>query len=192
MLVKNKIIFLLLVTLFVFGFKNEARAVDPTTDPTQAGLTAASDQLIKAANIAADVNSCTCGTGKTLSCVQYTLAELTKSCPSNCVKKIAEACPAVVSPSLSSLQQTASKVLNKAPFAGGLAGAQQLIAKIINFLIFPIGMFAMVFYVYAGFLWMSANSESIEKSKTILTWTTLGIIVTLSAYLLIKFVFSLL
>ena len=140
--------------------------------------------------VVVDVNACICVTDKVQSCTQVTQAELATKCLAPCTHK-AGACSVSVSQDLQDLQKTAAGVLNKTPFtAGGVVGAQQLIAKIINFLIFPIGMFAMVFYIYSGFLWMNGSSEDIEKAKNILTWTTLGIIVTLSAYLFIHVVFS--
>lgn len=91
---------------------------------------------------------------------------------------------------LDSLKVEAKQKLNPVGFLTGKAGMLQLMGQAINFLIFPIGAFAMIMYIWAGFLWMSGNADNITKAKSILVWTTLGIIFSLSSYLLVNFVFS--
>ncbi len=85
-----------------------------------------------------------------------------------------------------------AKDLNPAGFLTGKAGIIQLIGKAISFLLYPIGAFTMALYVWAGFLWMtsSGKSESVEKSKTIIIWTTFGLIATLASFMIVKFVFT--
>lgn len=90
------------------------------------------------------------------------------------------------------LKVQAGQTLNKANFYTGKKGVIQIIGKITNFLIFPIGAIMMALYIWAGFLWMTAqgDSENITKAKSILVWTTLGIVATLSSYLIVQFVFK--
>lgn len=88
------------------------------------------------------------------------------------------------------LKSEARKILNPVGFATGKKGVLSLMGRFINFLMFPIGAFAMLMYVYAGFLWMSSSPDNISKAKSILVWTTLGVIASLSSYIIVKFVFS--
>ena len=54
------------------------------------------------------------------------------------------------------------------------------------------GAIAMVMYIWAGFLWMTAsgNAEKTTKAKGIIVWTSLGVIAMLASYMLVTFVFS--
>jgi hypothetical protein len=47
-------------------------------------------------------------------------------------------------------------------------------------------------FVYGGLMWMTAagNSEKTGKALKIITWSSLGIVVIFSAYVLVQFVFS--
>ncbi len=91
---------------------------------------------------------------------------------------------------LDSLKNEAKQKLNPVGFITGQKGILELMGRFIAFLMFPIGALAMLMYIWAGFLWMSANADNISKAKSILVWTTLGVIFSLSSYLLVKFVFS--
>lgn len=91
---------------------------------------------------------------------------------------------------LDSLKVEAKQKLNPVGFFTGQKGVIQLMGRLINFLMFPIGGFAMLMYIWAGFLWMSGASDNITKAKSILTWTTLGILFSLSSYMLVQYLFS--
>jgi hypothetical protein len=93
---------------------------------------------------------------------------------------------------LEDLKKEAKDGLNKAGFYTGKKGVIQIIGKVTNFLIFPIGAIMMALYIWAGFLWMTAqgNSENISTAKSILVWTTLGVVATLASYLIVQFVFK--
>lgn len=134
--------------------------------------------------------SCTCGSGDKESCVPYyTFAELKAFCPATCVPASGE-CKSATLESLKKLQKDAL-ILNPGGFALGTAGIREIVGKMIIFLVWPIGMFSMALYIWAGFLWMtSQGGENITKAKSIITWTTLGVAATLSSYLLVQFVFS--
>lgn len=88
------------------------------------------------------------------------------------------------------LQFNAKKILNPVGFATGKEGVILLLSRAISFLMFPIGAIAMIMYIYAGFLWMSGSPDSITKAKSILGWTSFGIMMALASYILVKFVFS--
>lgn len=100
-----------------------------------------------------------------------------------------------VSESLGELQQRAAGLNQLEGISQPTAQAtlQVWIGRFIGFFFISfVGMFALVFYVYAGVLWLTAagNAERIERAKKILLWTTLGIMATLASYLVISQVFT--
>jgi len=94
--------------------------------------------------------------------------------------------------SIGDLKKEAAEALNQMKFKTGTAGINDLIGRAISFLTMAIGSLLLLFYVYAGILWMTAmgNSERTGKAKQIVVWSTLGVIVVLASYAIIKFVFS--
>jgi hypothetical protein len=69
-------------------------------------------------------------------------------------------------------------------------GPQDIFSAAINLLMAFIGSLALILYIYAGLLWMSAggNSDKVSRAKTILVWTTLGVIVMGGSYMLVRVV----
>ena len=65
-----------------------------------------------------------------------------------------------------------------------------LINRAIRGLMAFIGSIALVLYIYAGFLWMTAsgNAEQVNKAKTTMVWTTLGAAIMLASYMLASFI----
>lgn len=74
------------------------------------------------------------------------------------------------------------------------SSAEQVIAQLIKLLVSFIGSIALALYIGAGIIWMTSagNAERIEKSKSIFVWTTLGVIIMLASYFLVKFLFNIL
>ena len=79
-------------------------------------------------------------------------------------------------------------ILNKLNFKT----PQEIIGQAIRILLSFIGSIGLIFYIYAGILWMTAagNSEQVTKAKQVLVWTTLGIAMMLLSYIVIKLVFG--
>jgi len=90
--------------------------------------------------------------------------------------------------SLEKLQADAAAKLNPLKFTD----LPSLIGRLLKFIPMYMGMIAMIMYIWAGFLWMSAqgNSEKTTKAKTIIVWTSLGVVAMLASYMLISFVFK--
>lgn len=67
-----------------------------------------------------------------------------------------------------------------------------VIGSAIRLLLSFIGSIALVLYIYAGVLWMLAagNEERIAKSKKILIWTTLGVVMMLASWVIVQYVFQ--
>lgn len=82
-----------------------------------------------------------------------------------------------------------AKKLNKMTF---ISSPAQLIGLGIKLFVGVIGMLALVFYIYAGFVYMTAagNAERYETAKRIFVWVTLAVVVTLASYLIIDNIFT--
>jgi hypothetical protein len=65
-----------------------------------------------------------------------------------------------------------------------------IIGQVVRALLSVVGVIALVMFVYGGFLWMTSagNSEKVETAKQTLTWSAIGILVTLGAASLVNFV----
>ena len=65
-------------------------------------------------------------------------------------------------------------------------------ALIINLLLGLLGVLCLCLAVYAGFLWMTArgNEQEIKKAKDILAGTAVGMLVVLSSYGVMSYVFN--
>lgn len=81
--------------------------------------------------------------------------------------------------------------LNKLKLTG-TGGVQTLIGRIIKAVMGVIGSIALIMFVFGGLMWMTAagNAEKTGKALKIITWSSLGIMVIFSAYILVQFVFS--
>lgn len=93
---------------------------------------------------------------------------------------------------VATLQREAADSLNPMGFGIGTAGVNEFIGRIINGLTFIMGSLLLLFYVYAGILWMTAagNTERTGKAKKIVVWSTMGVVVMLASYMIIKIVFG--
>jgi hypothetical protein len=73
----------------------------------------------------------------------------------------------------------------------GTTDIRLLIARVISAVLSIIGVIALLMFVYGGFLWMisGGNESQVEKGKEVLKWTTLGIILIVSAYVIVNAIF---
>ena len=65
-----------------------------------------------------------------------------------------------------------------------------VIGRVVRALLLIVGSIALIMFIYGGLTWMTAsgNDAKIAKARTILIWSTLGLIVIFAAYLLVKYV----
>jgi len=137
------------------------------------------------------VNTCACDNGSCMSA-----DPVSGKCPANC--KIADCTAAAKAGdaqkpegvNMTALQQDAKTSLNRLP--SNITNIPQLVGMVISFLVGIIGSFVLLFFVYAGFLWMTArgNSEKTEQAKSIFVWTSLGLVVMFSAYMITTALFT--
>lgn len=76
---------------------------------------------------------------------------------------------------------------------GGTVGSGELrttIVDVINVLLTFVGIIAVILFIWAGFLMMTAagNDEQVEKGKKTMIWAAIGIIVILFAWVLVDFI----
>lgn len=91
------------------------------------------------------------------------------------------------------LQAAAASEFSKlGGISGNTAGAAALIGRIIQLLTAFMGSIALVLYIYAGIVWMTASGDKqkVGKAKEIMVWTTFGVVVMLGSYILTSFIFK--
>ncbi len=77
-----------------------------------------------------------------------------------------------------------------------ISSVPDLIGNLIKTALGVVGSIALAMFVYGGILWMTgstsvsggATKKDILKAKSILVWSTLGIIMILSSYIIVNFV----
>lgn len=54
-----------------------------------------------------------------------------------------------------------------------------------------LGSIALAMFVYAGFLWMvSGTMDSVEKARSILVWSSMGMVIIFASYALVQLIFA--
>ncbi|MEI8360760.1 MAG: hypothetical protein WCG01_01390 [bacterium] len=66
---------------------------------------------------------------------------------------------------------------------------QALIGDIIQGALGIVGSLTLLMFVYGGFLWLTSagNAKAVDKGKSILLWSTIGLAIIFSSYALVKF-----
>lgn len=74
----------------------------------------------------------------------------------------------------------------------GTKSVSEIVGKIIQTALGIIGSIALVLFIASGFVWMTAqgNPQKIKTSQGIMIWTTIGLAVIFSSYILLNFVFK--
>jgi len=96
-------------------------------------------------------------------------------------------------PAITLAATTATETLQP-PF--GSAQAQQnptlIIATVIQALLGVVGAGALLMFIWGGFhmIFSGGNEDSIKKGRTILVWAVIGLMVVLSSYAVLNYVFG--
>lgn len=55
-----------------------------------------------------------------------------------------------------------------------------------------LGSLALATFIYGGFIWMlsGGSAERIEKGKKILVWAVIGLVIILTSYIIVNFIFG--
>lgn len=71
------------------------------------------------------------------------------------------------------------------------ATPQEIIVKVVRYFLTFVGIFMTISVLYAGFQWMTSGGEAekIDKAKSRLKYSVLGLLIVLSAYAIVIFVY---
>jgi len=72
---------------------------------------------------------------------------------------------------------------------GSLSSPIQIIGRITNALVAPVGAVAFLFFIVGGFYWIfsGGNDEKIKRGKDIMMWALLGIVIIFTSYAMVRF-----
>lgn len=76
----------------------------------------------------------------------------------------------------------------------GVTSIQSFIALVIRALLGLVGSFALLMFVYGGFLWLTSrgNHEMIAKGSHTMTWAAAGLVLIFSSYAIVEYIFEVL
>lgn len=81
----------------------------------------------------------------------------------------------------------AKKELNRV----GTTDVRKFLGNAISTIMGVMGSIALGMFVYAGFLFMiSGTTDSVEKARSILVWSSMGIVVVFASYALVQLIFA--
>jgi len=88
------------------------------------------------------------------------------------------------------LEEKSKTVAGGAGLNTGNTDLPKMIGTIIQQVMGLIGVILVIFFIYAGFLWMTAQGkeEQIEKAKNIIKDCTIGLAILLASYAITNFV----
>ncbi len=76
----------------------------------------------------------------------------------------------------------------------GVTSIRSFVALIIRAMLGLVGSFALLMFVYGGFLWLTSrgNHEMIAKGSHTMTWAAAGLVLIFSSYAIVEYVFKVL
>ncbi|HLD81843.1 MAG TPA: hypothetical protein VJA22_01385 [Patescibacteria group bacterium] len=74
----------------------------------------------------------------------------------------------------------------------GADTVQVLVVNVIQYTLALVGVLSFAIFVYAGITWMLAggNDSIVDKSKKMMFWAIIGLIITFSSYAILRTVFE--
>lgn len=74
----------------------------------------------------------------------------------------------------------------------GTSDINEMIARIINFVLSLVGSISLLMFVYGGMTWMTSGGakEKIKTGRDIIVWSVIGLAVVFSSYLIVRFVIT--
>ena len=91
----------------------------------------------------------------------------------------------------------AYKLINPQERLGTLTGPDgisKLLGRAANVIVAAVGAFALIMFVYGGFLWTTSGgvTEKVQKGKSILVWSIIGLIIILTGYVSVAYIIEVL
>jgi len=83
-------------------------------------------------------------------------------------------------------------VCNPTGGSESVVSVEYLIGKVGRPILGLLGIISLLVFIYAGFIWMTArgNIEKIKKSRHMMAWAVLGLIVIFFAYTFLSYIFD--
>ena len=80
------------------------------------------------------------------------------------------------------------------PLAGNETSIPNLIARVIKIILGLVGIVSLVMFIYAGFLWLTAQGsmEKVKKGKDVMLYSVIGIVIVFSSYIVLNYLFGIL
>ncbi len=77
---------------------------------------------------------------------------------------------------------------------GSVVTIPQIVSKIIKLIMGLVGIISLVMFIYAGFLWLTAQGkpEAIKKGRDTMLWAVVGLVVIFSSYIVLNYIFKVL
>ena len=76
----------------------------------------------------------------------------------------------------------------------GISYIPDIISRIIKIILGLVGTVSLIVFIYAGFLWITAQGkpDQINKGRQAMLWAVVGIVVVFSSYAILRYVFEIL
>lgn len=70
----------------------------------------------------------------------------------------------------------------------GITDVRDIMGRVISAALSVSGSIALLMFIYGGILWLTSRGDSkqVEKGKAILVWSTLGLVMIFSSYVLVS------
>ena len=80
------------------------------------------------------------------------------------------------------------------PLAGNETSIPNLIARVIKIILGLIGVASLIMFIYAGFMWLTAqgNMEKIKKGRDTMLYAVIGLVIVFSSYIVLNYLFGIL
>ncbi len=69
---------------------------------------------------------------------------------------------------------------------------EEVIARVISYVLGLTGVFALIAFIYGGFVWMTSGGDSakVTKGKNIMMWAVFGLVIIFSSYAILTTIFD--
>jgi len=76
----------------------------------------------------------------------------------------------------------------------GQTSISKIIGNIIKTILGLVGVISLVMFIYAGFVWLTAQGkpEAIRRGRDTMVWAVVGLVIVFSSYIILSYVFKIL
>lgn len=84
----------------------------------------------------------------------------------------------------------ADSISNISDATGASISAREMVLRIINFILYFLGIVATAMIIYGGFLYITSGGEDTEKAKKVIMYAAIGIVIVLVSFALVNTLIS--